>query len=90
MKAEGVTAAEVATALGKIKASTAYGRDGSFAIASRINEDIAAGDWTLYVTLDEAFARVTAADVKRVAKTYLGKDQATIVVIPPATAAAPE
>jgi len=71
LKTEGVTDNEVATALGKIKASTAYSRDGSFAIASKINEDIATGDWTLYVTLDEALAKVTAADVKRVANLYL-------------------
>jgi zinc protease len=77
VKAEGVTDAEVATALGKIKASTAFSRDGSFAIASKINEDIAAGDWTLYVTLDEALAKVTAADVKRVANLYLDQNKST-------------
>jgi len=77
VKTGGVTDAEVATALGKLKASTAYGRDGSFAIASRINEDIAAGDWTLYVTLDEAIAKVTAADVKRVANLYLDANKST-------------
>ena len=72
-----MTDAEVATAIGKIKAATAYGRDGSFAIASKINEDIAAGDWTLYLTLDEATARVTAADVKRVAGLYLDHNKST-------------
>lgn len=77
VRTEGVTDAEVATAIGKIKAATAYGRDGSFAIASRINEDIAAGDWTLYITLDEATARVTAADVKRVAGLYLDPNKST-------------
>jgi zinc protease len=49
----------------------AYKRDGTFAIASNLNEDIAAGDWTLYYTLDEATRKVTAADVKRVANLYL-------------------
>lgn len=77
IRAEGVTDAEVATAIGKIKASTAYGRDGSFAIASRINEDIAAGDWTLYITLDEATAKVTADDVKRAANLYLDHNKST-------------
>jgi zinc protease len=89
VKADGVTAAEVATALGKIKASTAYGRDGSFAIASKINEDIAAGDWTLYVTLDEAFAKVTAADVKRVANLYLDHNKSTTGWFVPIVAPAP-
>jgi len=49
----------------------AYKRDGTFAIASNLNEDIAAGDWTLYYTLDDATKKVTAADVKRVANLYL-------------------
>ncbi|MSU47056.1 MAG: insulinase family protein [Lacunisphaera sp.] len=73
----GVTDAEVATAIGKITASVAYARDGSFAIASTLNEDIAAGDWTLYVTLPDAFRKVTATDVKRVAGLYLDPNKST-------------
>jgi zinc protease len=92
VRTEGVTDAEVATAIGKVKAATAYGRDGSFAIASRINEDIAAGDWTLYVTLPDAYAKVTAADVKRVANLYLEHNKSTtgwfVPVVAPAPAAA--
>lgn len=75
VKSAGVTAAEVATALGKIKAATAYKRDGYFSIAGNLNEDIAAGDWTLYYTLDAAMAKVTAADVQRVARQYLDINQ---------------
>ena len=74
-KTGGVTPAEVATALGKIKAATAYKRDGYFSIAGNLNEDIAAGDWTLYYTLDAAMAKVTAADVTRVANQYLDINQ---------------
>jgi zinc protease len=88
VKAEGVTDAEVATAAGKIKANTAYGRDGSFAIASNINEHIAAGDWTLFIRLDQALGKVTAADVKRVANTYLSQNQSTTGWFVPITAAA--
>ena len=90
VKKDGVTDAEVATALGKYKASTAYGRDGSFSIASDLNESIAAGDWTLYHTVDEAIAKVTAADVKRVASKYLDVKQSTtgwFVPVPPEAAA---
>ena len=43
----------------------------------KINEFIAAGDWTLYVTLDEALQKVTPADVLRVANKYLNVDQST-------------
>jgi zinc protease len=77
VKKEGVTDAEVARAISKENASTAYGRDGSFAIASQINEDIAVGDWTYYLTLPAKIKMVTVADVNRVAKTYLQEDQST-------------
>ena len=76
VKKDGVTDEEVATALAKYAASTAYGRDGSFAIASTLNESIAAGDWTLYYTLDDSTRKVTAADVKRVANAYLDANAA--------------
>ncbi len=89
VRTEGVTDAEVATAVGKISANVAYARDGSFAIASQINEDIAAGDWTLYVTLPDAYKHVTAADVKRVAGLYLDANKCTtgwfVPVVAPAT-----
>ncbi len=89
VKADGVTDAEVATALGKIKANTAYSRDGSFSIASKINEDIATGDWALYVTLDEALGKVTAADVKRAANLYLDQNKSTTGWFVPIVAPAP-
>jgi zinc protease len=86
VKKDGVTEQEVATALAKYEASTAYGRDGSFAIASTLNETIAAGDWTLYYTLDDATRKVTAADVKRVANAYLDTMRSTtgwFIPLPP-------
>jgi zinc protease len=95
LKKDGVTDAEVVTAIGKIVASTAYARDGSFAIAGKLNEDIAAGDWTLYYTFEEATKKVTAADVKRVANLYFDINKSVtgwfIPNVPPAepTPAAP-
>ena len=77
VRTEGVTDAEVVTAVAKLSASVAYGRDGSFAIASVLNEDIAVGDWTLYSTLPDAIKKVTAADVKRVAGLYLDPNKST-------------
>ncbi len=70
VKKEGVSEGEVASAIAQILAAAAYGRDGSFAVASTLNEYIAAGDWTLYVNGDEALKKVTSADVKRVANLY--------------------
>ncbi|MEX2188862.1 MAG: pitrilysin family protein [Pirellulales bacterium] len=77
VKDKGVTDEEVATAIAKNTASTAFSRDGSFAIAAAINECIATGDWSMYYSLDEAIAKVTAADVQRVAKKYFREDQRT-------------
>lgn len=77
LKKDGVTDAEVSSAISQLIADSAFQRDGTFAIASQINECIAVGDWTLYSTLDEATAKVTAADVKRVANLYFNEDQST-------------
>ena len=77
VRREGVTEAELAIALAKYESSTAFARDGAFSIASVLNETIAAGDWTLYYSLDEATRKVTAADVKRVANAYLVPGQST-------------
>ena len=74
---DGVTADEVASAIAKYTASTAYSRDGSMAMAYAINECIAVGDWSLYYALEEAVKKVTAADVQRVAKKYFSEDQRT-------------
>jgi zinc protease len=72
-----VTEAEVSAAANQQLARIAYARDGSGAIAGSINECIAAGDWTLFYTLEDAYRKVTPADVKRVANQYLVEDQST-------------
>lgn len=90
VKKDGVTQEELATALAKYDAATAYARDGSFAIASVLNEAIAAGDWTLYYTLDDATHKVTTADVQRVANKYLVADHATTGWFVPVAAEAAE
>ncbi len=77
IKRDGVTPAEVSAAINQTLAASAYRRDGSFAIASSLNEYIASGDWTLYVTFDDAISKVTPEDVQRVANTYLLEDQST-------------
>jgi len=86
IKNEGVTAAEVARVKQQYIAADAYKRDGTAAIAEEINEWIAVGDWTLYVTFPQKVQRVTPADVQRVARQYLNEDQSTtgwFVPVPP-------
>jgi zinc protease len=90
LKTGGVTDAEVSAAVNQKLARIAYARDGSFAIASTLNENIAAGDWTLFYTLEDAYRKVTAADVNRVANHYLLEDQSTtgwFIPLVPVTAA---
>ena len=70
VKKDGVTPAEVQSAIGQLLAARAFARDGSFAQASELNECIAVGDWSLFLTLDDKLKAVTAADVLRVAKKY--------------------
>lgn len=77
LKKDGVTAGEVQAAVAKFLADSAFQRDGSFAIAGNLNEWIAAGDWTLFYTLEDAARKVTEADVQWVANKYLNEDQST-------------
>lgn len=77
IKTGGVTAAEIARVKQQYVAADAYKRDGTAAVASEMNEWIAVGDWTLYVTFPQKVQEVTPADVQRVAKRYLNEDQST-------------
>jgi zinc protease len=63
--------------LGQIKSAVAFSRDGSFATAAVLNEAIAMGDWTYFTTYLDRIAKVTTADIQRVAQTYLVEDQST-------------
>jgi len=87
IKTDGVTDTEVARVKQQYIAADAYKRDGTAAIAAEINEWIAVGDWTLYVSFPQRVQQVTPADVQRVAKQYLTEDQSTtgwyIPVTPP-------
>ena len=77
IKKEGVTKEEVRRAQAQIRADEAFGRDGSYSIASRLNEAIALGDWTFYTTFNDRIQEVTPEDVLRIAKTYLVEDHST-------------
>jgi zinc protease len=86
IKSAGVTAAEVERVKQQFIAAEAYKRDGTSAVAGEINEWIAVGDWTLYVTFPQKVQQVTPADVQRVAKEYLKEDQSTtgwFIPVPP-------
>ena len=75
---DGVTAAELASAKQSWRLYRAHRLDGPYALLSSINEDLATGDWTRFVTLPEAIANVSRADVRRIARTYFTDDQSTV------------
>ncbi len=77
VKTRGVTAEEVAQVVHQYRASQAYGRDGTSAVIAQLNEWISAGDWSQYIRYGDAIARVTPADVQRVAQRYLTVEQST-------------
>jgi zinc protease len=77
IKTDGVTQAEIDRVRQQYVAADAYKRDGTAAVASELNEWIAVGDWTLYVTFPQRVEQVSPADVQRVAKEYLTEDQST-------------
>jgi zinc protease len=88
LKKDGVTETELKAASAKTAADAAFKLDGSFGIAGNINEYIAAGDWTLFYSLDEAAKKVTVADIQRVAQKYLVEDSSTTGWFVPTTAGA--
>ncbi len=77
LKKNGVTQQELDAASAKALSSLAYARDGSYAVAGVLNETIASGDWTLFVTAADSIRKVTVADLQRVANAYLNEDQST-------------
>ena len=77
IKTAGVTKEEVDRATNQIFANTAYDRDGSFSIASEINESIAMGDWTFFVRKLDNIKKVTPEDIQNVVKKYFVEDKST-------------
>jgi zinc protease len=77
IQTDGVTPQEIARVKQQFLAADAYKRDGTAAVAGEMNEWIAVGDWTLYVTFPQKVEAVSPADVQRVARQYLKEDQST-------------
>jgi zinc protease len=76
--AEGLAAAEVEKAKQQIRAQVAYNRDGTHSIAAQMSEAEAVADWRFYRDYAANIARVTAADVQRVAQVYFHEDNRTV------------
>ena len=74
---DGVDVEELQRAKSQINAQTAFTRDGTYSVASNLNEAIALGDWTYYTTFLKKIENVSIEDIRRVANTYLKEDQST-------------
>lgn len=74
----GVTDDELKHAKSVYFTNLIYSKDGSFHIADLINDAIAIGDWTDYINFPKAIEQTTSEDLRRVARTYLNKNQQTI------------
>jgi zinc protease len=74
----GVSSSELNRAKAQMRASVAYSRDGSYAVASALNEAIAIGDWTFYTTFMDNIESVSGSDIQEAAKTYLKENQSTV------------
>jgi zinc protease len=86
---EGITEAELSRARRQLIADEAFGRDGPFAVAARLNEAIAAGDWTLYTTFLERIEHVSLADIRSAARRIFDRDRVTVGLYEPILAEAP-
>jgi len=76
--AEDLPGAEVEKAKQQIIAQVAYNRDGTSDIASQMSEAEAVADWRFYKDYAANIARVTDADVRRVARAYFTEDNRTV------------
>lgn len=75
---EGVTEAELARARRQVVAEEAYGRDGPQAVAARLNEAIAVGDWKLFTEYRARIEAVTAEAIQEAAARVFSDDRLTV------------
>jgi zinc protease len=74
----GVTTNELKFAKRAVRKFIGQKRDGLYSLLSNLNEDLATGDWTRFITLPKQIEQVTSRQVQHVAKKYLIDDQSTV------------
>ena len=85
-QAANVSAAEVQTAVRKLRTAALFGRESSASVMFEINEAVAAGDWAYYTTFVERIERVTPERVAAAARRYAVDDNRTTIFFVPLTA----
>lgn len=74
----GVRPEELERAKNQLEVTVIRGRDGTYELASSLGEAVASANWKWFVRYVDTMKRVTAADLQRVAATYLVPDHATV------------
>ena len=74
----GIDQEELNRAIAKTRATVAFSRDGSYAVASALNEAIAIGDWEFYTNFLDNIEAVSTEKIQLAAKQYLVEDQSTV------------
>jgi len=83
LKSNGISKQELNRVKMQILSQTTFTRDGSYPIASNLNEAIAIGDWTFYTTFLENINKVKKEDIQKLAKKYLVEGQSTTGIFIP-------
>lgn len=84
VRTHGVAPAELVKARNQLQAGFTFGLESSEGIARELGlAQLVRGDWRRFLDATRSYARVTAADVARVARTYLVEDNSTTVMLRP-------
>ncbi len=75
---KGVTEEELARAKKQLEVAVIRSRDGTYEYAANLGEAVASASWRWFVTYVDEMKKVTTADVKRVAASYLVPEHATV------------
>ena len=77
IKKNGVSEEELNRVKSQIFSQTNYSRDGSYSVASNLNEAIAIGDWTFYTTFLDKINKINKEEIQKIANKYLFQDNST-------------
>jgi zinc protease len=83
LKKQPVPDKELERAKNLVESTLTYGQDSLFYRALQLGEYAALGDWSLILKVVPGIRAVTAADLQRVAQTYLSEDNRTIGLLIP-------
>ena len=83
LKSKRVSAKELERAKNLVESSFVYGQDSIFYRAMQLGEYASLGDWELILKFIPGIRAVSAADLQRVAKTYLREENRTVGILIP-------